>query len=79
MRVEAYEAVGDRAKLSLHNGGLLTVPLRRVDRVIVDAETAALLPSTEFETRALPARRPSSRLQAGCACHRSQGTAWPRP
>ena len=37
MRVEGYEVVGDRAKISLNNGGLLTVPLRRVDRVIVDA------------------------------------------
>lgn len=37
LRVEGYEAVGDRARISLHNGGLLTVPLRRVDRVIVDA------------------------------------------
>ena len=36
LRVEAYEVVEDRARLTLDNGGLLTVSLRRVDRVIVD-------------------------------------------
>ncbi|MDA8017999.1 MAG: lytic transglycosylase domain-containing protein [Thermoanaerobaculia bacterium] len=36
LQVEGYEVVGERVRLELDNGGLLTVSLRRVDRVIVD-------------------------------------------
>lgn len=36
LHAEGFEVVGDRARISLDHGGLLTVSLRRVDRVIED-------------------------------------------
>ena len=37
LHAQGYEVIGDRARISLDHGGLLTVSLRRVDRVIEDA------------------------------------------
>lgn len=36
LRVEGYEVAGERVRLALDNGGLLTVSIRRIDRVIED-------------------------------------------
>lgn len=46
MSVAGYEVAGDRVTLELDNGGLMTVPIRRVDRFIEDeAEAQAPVPT----------------------------------
>lgn len=41
LRVEAYEVQGDSVRLDLHSGGVLTVPLVTVERIIDDPRASA--------------------------------------
>lgn len=47
LHVESYRAEGDRARLELPSGGLMTLPLHRVERVVDDAPVRSEEPAPE--------------------------------